>query len=114
MAPLFTLPPTCQPWSPTGRSQPWYLCQGKSCCYAIYQPSTWGNQRGARSYHFLASIKCSHKANEGHPISPHALISARCHDPLRGSLAGGDLTFTYKVGSISTTKLEAPDKPRSF
>ena len=29
MAPLFTLPPSCGSWSPTGRSQLWYLCQRK-------------------------------------------------------------------------------------
>src|SRR3954471_22351998 len=40
--------------------------------------------------------QCSHKANKGHPNSPHALTNARCHDPLRGGLEGCDRTFTIQ------------------
>src|ERR1041384_1489516 len=40
--------------------------------------------------------QCSHEANEGHPISPHALTNARCRDPLCGGLEGGDRTFTIQ------------------
>src|SRR3954465_12925291 len=30
--------------------------------------------------------QCSHEANEGHPISPHALTNARCRDSTIGHL----------------------------
>ena len=47
-APLFTLPPICRSWSPTGRSQPWYLCQGKLASILHLNLPLWVNQWGAR------------------------------------------------------------------
>ena len=43
------------------------------------------------------------RSQRGPPYSPHALTNARCRDPLRGALEGGDRTFTNKVGAISKT-----------
>src|ERR1041385_4283340 len=33
-----------------------------------------------------SGAQCSHEANEGHPISPHALTDARCRDSTNGAL----------------------------
>src|SRR3954467_13875280 len=49
--PLVTLPPTCRSWSPTGRYSTLASLLRETCCCATSQPSTWGNQRGARSYY---------------------------------------------------------------
>src|SRR3954471_16426347 len=38
--------------------------------------------------------QCSHEANEGHPISPHALTNARCRDSTIRTLEGGHRTRT--------------------
>src|SRR6187399_680850 len=35
----------------SGEIDPWYLCQGKTSATLHLKPSTWGNQRGARSHH---------------------------------------------------------------
>ena len=34
----------------SGEFDPWYLCQGKTTAALHLKPSTWGNQRGARSH----------------------------------------------------------------
>src|SRR6187399_1310155 len=34
----------------SGEFDPWYLCQGKTSATLHLKPSTWGNQRGARSH----------------------------------------------------------------
>src|SRR6187401_153358 len=34
----------------SGEFDPWYLCQGKTTATLHLKPSTWGNQRGARSH----------------------------------------------------------------
>ena len=58
--------------------------------------------------------QCSHEGQRGPPYSPHALTNARCRDPLRGGLEGGNRTFTIQGwgnlhnligGSQQTTKL---------
>src|ERR1041384_5541506 len=41
--------------------------------------------------------QCSHEANEGHPISPHALTNARCHDSTIGHLRA----FTEPVKMVT-------------
>src|ERR1044072_2691630 len=58
--------------------------------------------------------QCSHEGQRGPPYSPHALAKARCRDPLRGWLEGGNPTFTIQGwgnlhnsirGSQQTTEL---------
>src|SRR3954471_3721210 len=56
--------------------------------------------------------QCSHEANEGHPISPHALTNARCRDSSIGhlravtepvqmaTLGGGHRTRTNARGNL--------------
>src|SRR6187399_807533 len=34
----------------SGEFDPWYLCEGKTTATLHLKPSTWGNQRGARSH----------------------------------------------------------------
>src|SRR4051812_46634838 len=43
------LPPTCRTWSPTGDINFGIFTEG-NLLLATFQPSTWGNQRGARSH----------------------------------------------------------------
>src|SRR6187401_3421839 len=38
----------------SGEIDPWYLCQGKTSATLHLKPSTWGNQRGARSHQMAA------------------------------------------------------------
>src|SRR3954463_15550193 len=51
------LTPTYHLWSPTG-DKPWYLHRGKTVAALHLKPSTWGNQRRARSHHVPASSPC--------------------------------------------------------
>src|SRR3954462_12968895 len=54
MAPLFTLPPSCISWSPTGRYSTLASALRETCCCTTSQPSTWGNQQGARSHQAIS------------------------------------------------------------
>src|SRR3954463_2524740 len=58
--------------------------------------------------------QCSHEGQRGPPYSPHALTKQDVviHYAVALKVAPGPLQ--YKVGAISTTQLEAPNKPRSF
>src|ERR1043165_9368041 len=46
MAPLFTLPPSCRSWSPTGSILNLGIFAKGNLPLRYIQPSTWGNQRG--------------------------------------------------------------------
>src|ERR1041385_7770608 len=46
---LALLPPTCRTWSPTGDIDLGIFTEG-NLLLATSQPSTWSNQRGARSH----------------------------------------------------------------
>src|SRR3954470_23340797 len=45
---MFTLPPSCRSWSPTGRYSTLASSLRETCRCTASQPSTWGNQRGTR------------------------------------------------------------------
>ena len=57
--------------------------------------------------------QCSHEANEGHPISPHALTNARCRDSTNGALKAHTKPLQSRMGLLhnktktptNTTKL---------
>src|SRR3954466_6935447 len=51
---LFTLPPSCCSWSPTGFDNLGIFTKG-NYPLSTSQPSTWGNQRGARSHQLSTS-----------------------------------------------------------
>src|ERR1041385_7075818 len=61
-----SLTPTYHLWSPTG-DKPWYLHRGKTAAALHLQPSTWGNQRRARSHQasFLAPLPGAPRAKIG-------------------------------------------------
>src|SRR3954468_23639276 len=46
MAPLFTLPPSCISWSPTGSILNLSIFAKGNLLLRYIKPSTWGNQRG--------------------------------------------------------------------
>src|SRR3954471_13770458 len=48
MAPLFTLPPSCISWSPTGRYSTLASLLRENFPLLYISPYTWGNQRGVR------------------------------------------------------------------
>src|SRR3954462_11434753 len=54
--------------------------------------------------------QCSHEANEGHPISPHALTNARCRDSTIGHLtAVTEPAQMDTIGGSHRTRTNARD-----
>src|SRR3954464_5697025 len=58
--------------------------------------------------------QCSHEGQQGPPYSPHALTNARCRDPLRGGLEGGNRTFTIQGWGNLHNLIGGSQQPWSF
>src|ERR1041385_5160336 len=80
MAPLFTSPPTYRCRSPTGE-KPYPLHRGNLLLSCI-SPSTWGNQRRARSHYHFHAIRAEARGGD-------AMATRKSGEP-SGEPRGGD------------------------